>query len=304
MKKLIICNLLAGLIALMYSCGEQRPSVHLLHSTDVNFPSASAIEYYNNKLYLFGDDATYLLVLSTNHQLLDTITYWKEQVERIDKKDKPDIESSMLLQNEKGLAVVGLGSMSGEKRWSAVEYYPGDSSVSITSYYKPQDSFPGIQEINIEGSAGVNNTVVLANRANMKKPDNYLVFQKRDSSLETRKLILPKDKIVTGVSGLFYVKSKDILLLTASEEETNDAVSDGSIGESYLGIISNFSKKMNDTELSPDQFIKLSGVDRAFVKQKVESVCVEKEESGGLILHLVSDNDNGRSRIFKIRVEL
>ena len=288
----------------MYSCREYKPSVHLLHSTDINFPSASAIEYHNNKLYLFGDDATYLLVLSTNHQLLDTITYWKEQVERIDKKDKPDIESSMLLQNEKGLAIVGLGSMSGEKRWSAIKYIPEDSSASITSYFKPQDIFPGIEEINIEGSAVFNNTVILANRANMKKPDNYLVFQKRDNSLESHKLILPKDKIVTGVSGLFYVKSKDVLLLTSSEEETENAVSDGSIGESYLGIIYDFSKKMNDVELRPDQFIKLSGVDKAFIKQKVESVCVEKEESNELILHLVSDNDNGRSKIFKIRLEL
>ena len=106
------------------------------------------------------------------------------------------------------------------------------------------------------------------------------------------------------MSGLFYVKSKDVLLLTSSEEETENAVSDGSIGESYLGIIYDFSKKMNDVELRPDQLIKLSGVDKAFIKQKVESVCVEKEESNELILHLVSDNDNGRSKIFKIRLEL
>ena len=95
-----------------------------------------------------------------------------------------------------------------------------------------------------------------------------------------------------------------MLLLTASEEETKDAINDGMIGESYLGIIKRFSKRLNDTTLKPDQFIKLSDIHPEFSRQKIESVCAEKPGTDELILHLVADNDNGKSRIFKMRFPL
>ncbi|HEY0042847.1 MAG TPA: hypothetical protein VGB71_19370, partial [Flavisolibacter sp.] len=62
--------------------------------------------------------------------------------------------------------------------------------------------------------------------------------------------------------------------------------------------------KMNAGEFAPDQYVKLSSIDQAFAEQKVESVCVEKVMSNELLLHLVADNDNGSSNLFKLRIKL
>ncbi|HEY0059759.1 MAG TPA: hypothetical protein VGB56_11540, partial [Flavisolibacter sp.] len=64
----------------------------------------------------------------------------------------------------------------------------------------------------------------------------------------------------------------------------------------------NFSRKMFRKKLSPDQLIKLSGVDAAFAGQKVESVCVQRTSEKGLTLFLAADNDNGQSRLFKLQL--
>ena len=286
------------------SCGKKSPSLELLNSTQLNFPSGSGIEFYNNKLYLFGDDAPYLLVLSTTYRQLDSISYWPGQPERIPKNIKPDIESAMIVQKNGKAVLAGIGSMSDSTRWKVIEYNLSTSRLDTLSYFQRQVHFPLVQQTNVEGTAVVNKTIVLANRANMSTPFNFLLFWGENKSLSTKKLNLPGNRIVAGVSGLYYVKEKDLLLITASEEETASTTLDGAIGESYLGWISNFSAKMNEQELKPDHFRKLNDVNAAFSRQKVESVCVEKVEEKELILHLVADNDNGRSRLFKIRLTL
>jgi hypothetical protein len=42
-----------------------------------DFPSGSAIEFYNNHLYLVGDDATQLLVLDPSYKKVDSIELFK-----------------------------------------------------------------------------------------------------------------------------------------------------------------------------------------------------------------------------------
>jgi len=111
-------------------------------------------------------------------------------------------------------------------------------------------------------------------------------------------------KNVIGLSGLYYINDKDLLLFTASEEDTPNATQDGVIGNSYLGYIKKFSEKMTASTLHPDKMITLTDIDPVFKKQKVESVCVEKIVGNSAIVHLASDNDNGQSMLFKTRLIL
>jgi hypothetical protein len=53
--------------------------------------------------------------------------------------------------------------------------------------------------------------------------------------------------------------------------------------------------------VQPDWMINLSSVSEEFKKQKIESVCVEKMANSEAILHLAADNDNGESRLFKMK---
>jgi uncharacterized protein YjiK len=84
-----------------------------------------------------------------------------------------------------------------------------------------------IDEVNIEGVASTKEAIIFANRANIKNPINHLIFTASSfpdtaasSSTIIRKLILPNNKYVAGVSGLAYDAGNDLLLFTASTEAT------------------------------------------------------------------------------------
>ncbi len=288
----------------MFSCQNEKPTIQFITSKELSFPSASAIEFYNNKLYVFGDDAPYLLVLSPNYQVLDSIGYWAQKVDRISKDEKPDIESAVIIDSGGKPVLYGIGSMSDTERWNVLAYHPAKSSITTTAFFSPGTTFPQIDAINIEGSCLVNNTLILSNRANLSNPVNYLLFWNQRDRVISKKIVLPPGKIAGGVSGLYYVKEKDILLFTASEEETASTTKDGAIGESYLGWIQGFSKKMNASEFKPDAYLELSDANKVFSKQKIESVCAENIYGNEMTLHLAADNDDGSSTLFKVKLHL
>lgn len=308
--RFIICSLLAGTIVSINSCKEQEITVQLLTSKVLqHFPSASAIEFHDNKFYVFGDDASYLLVLDTNYLMVDSISYLRDTAYRISKDVKPDIEASTLLNFGDQTYLYGFGSMSTKKR-KLVYAFPLDSLKGFIKTNYSTGTSNKIKEWNIEGAAFVNDQLLFVNRANQTNKDNYIILETfisnkpKDSVLKILKIDLPQKQLVAGVSGLHYISEMDLLLFTASEENTPNAYEDGAIGNSYLGFIKNFSKKMFRNSVKPDGFINLSASNSAFKNQKIESVCLQSIIDNKLMLHLVSDNDNGQSSIFKLQVAL
>jgi hypothetical protein len=308
--RFIIYSLLAGTIVSINSCKDQEITVQLLTSKVLpHFPSASAIEFHDNKFYVFGDDASYLLVLDTNYLMVDSISFFKDTAFRISKDAKPDIEASTLLNFGDQTYLYGFGSMSKENR-KLVYAFPLDSLKGFIKTNYSTGTSNKIKEWNIEGAAFVNDQLLFVNRANQTNKDNYIIVETfisnkpKDSVLKILKIDLPQNQLVAGVSGLHYIPETDLLLFTASEENTPNAYEDGAIGNSYLGFIKNFSKKMFRNSVKPDGFINLSASNSAFKNQKIESVCLQSIIDNKLMLHLVSDNDNGQSRIFKLQVAL
>ncbi len=297
-------------MVLINSCKEKDPELQLLSSQLLPyFSSASAIECYNNQLYIFGDDASYLLVLDTNYVIVDSITYFADTAHRIAKEIKPDIEAATLLTFSDQTYLYGFGSMSNNNR-KIVYSFPVDSlNGFIKTNYAPRRSNQ-IKQWNIEGAAFVKDQLLLVNRANTTNKNNYLLLEtfiankSKDSTSRAIKIDLPQQQNVIGASGLYYIDERDLLLFTASEEDTPNAFDDGIIGNSYLAVIKDFSKKMFRNSIAPDVLINLTNVNATFKQQKIESVCLEKIIGNNMILHLVADNDNGQSSIFKIRLTL
>lgn len=281
-----------------------QTSLKLLAQKTLAFPSASGIEFYKDKLYIFGDNATNLLILSADYAQSDSVDYWRGSETVIEKEDKPDIESAMIVTRDKEPVLYGVGSMSDRKRWRVFEFSLDDLTFKKTHFFKKEDLLSGLQEVNIEGSAEVGPTVVLCNRANDKTKQNHLLFWNWKDSLITKEISLPKSIKTAGMSGLYYVKEKDLLLFTASEEATANAVADGEIGDSYLGWITEFSTKMTQPAFIPDGYLPLGKASKALARQKIESVCVEKVSGNHYILHLVADNDNNQSHLFKLELTL
>ena len=94
-----------------------------------------------------------------------------------------------------------------------------------------------------------------------------------------------------------------MLLFTASTEATTSANMDGAIGDSYLGMINNFSKKTKQKDIAPDKLINLSQ-QLGIGHQKLEGLTVERSTNSSLQLHIVADNDDGKSIIYKVLLTL
>ncbi len=285
-------------------CAEKQPSLQLIASQTLDFPSASAIEFFEGNLYLFGDNAPHFLVLSPSYQLIQKIPYWPDTSAVISKDEKPDIESALIIEKDGKAVLVGIGSLSGEHRWPAYEWSLGNDSAKKTRLFPDSVQFTGIKEINIEGSTAVGNTIVFCNRANLTTKTNHLIFLENGTVIAVKEIRLPNAGGVAGLSGLFYVKEKDLLLFTASEEATFNAMDDGEIGESYIGWIRNFSSARKDTVIQASGMLNLSSFAPAFKGQKIEGVCAESVKSNLYRLHLVADNDDGRSGIFTVDLQL
>ncbi len=313
MKKWRTCSLLAITI-LSIQNKVYAQEIELLKSTHLPFyPSASTLEYYNNRLYVIGDDAPQMLVLDKEHQLVDSLLLFKNKGKRIGKDQKPDLEASVLVAKNNKPCIVAFSSFSGPERNKVLMIYlPGPHQQKL--HFKAANvQLPpiAVKELNIEGAAYVGDKLVFSNRANDTHKDNDLILLDYDAQKgigkKTPMLIpiqLPDAGDVIGMSGLSYVKEKDILLFTASTENTDNAYSDGDIGASYVGYIYGFSKKLSSTSIKADGLLNLTTVLGETGPQKIEAIAVEDVQNDALIIHLAADNDNGESYLFKARLKL
>lgn len=278
-----------------------------------DFPSASALEWQDGKLYVIGDDATHILVLDGDYNPLEKITLFPSEEKRIPKKVKPDLEAATIIniETEPFLLLVGSGSKDAERdviKLVALKENHDIKTYATTNFFT-QARKAGIVEINIEGAAVFGSQILLANRGNKTNPGSLLIkapvhFWENVNSdnIVVSQLILPD--AAAGISGLEADGQNDLLLFTASKEETLNAFDDGTIGDSFIGWVSHFSNKINDAEIMPDTFINLTGSHPSFQGKKIESICLESAVGNVLTIHLCADNDDGESTLFKISVEL
>jgi hypothetical protein len=298
------------------------PAIELLKTTFLNgFPSGSAINYYDDRLYLIGDDANHLLVLDKDHRQLNSIRLFNHQTKRIPKAKKPDFETAAIINIHDKTQLLILGSASTEARKQAllvplVNRMPDVKQLVKLSFYNEafltELKVIGIKEMNVEGSTVMNDYFLISNRGNLTNPVNHIIFINKDFLQTQKNLSLcmsaltppPSVKGFAGVSELCYIGSKDMLFCTLSSEETANTYDDGAIGDSYVGWINHFSKKVGQPNIAFDEIINLSGVHQSFEKEKIEGICAEAVHDDHLIMHLVADNDKGQTRLFKIRVLL
>lgn len=78
-----------------------------------DFPSGSGIEFFNDKIYLVGDDAKDILVTNKNWKLIEIINLFPSETYRIHKKLKADFEATTIIQvdNIPFLLILGSGSI-------------------------------------------------------------------------------------------------------------------------------------------------------------------------------------------------
>jgi hypothetical protein len=290
------------------SCGRKN-NMSDLQIKKLDYPSASSIEYYDGKLYLMGDDATKLLVLDTNLNIVDSIPIISYPENRIPKNIKPDLEASAL--NADNLFLFGSGALSPYRNfaWKHNLKTKDNDTINLEPLYLKAKSL-GIEQINIEGACFVSGKLLFSNRGNKGYPHNHLIiadekFLDNDSNFQI--FIIPfaaqKDTAsFKGISGLCYAKESDMLIMTVSTEDTRNSYTDGTIGKSYLWIINNISTKITNRALGTKRVIDLEYIDSRFKGQKIEAATVLKETDKLIYLALVADNDDGGSTVFKMSI--
>jgi len=313
MKRWFAFRLMVFLISLTIN-NVHAQKVELIKTTLLaHYPSASGISYYKDKLYVIGDDARHLMVLDTTHQAIDSVLLFPGNTYRIPWDKKPDMESLFIGKRSRKQYLIVLPSFSSPIR-NKIGLVPLENirQTTIKEWQHPDPKLKalGIEETNIEGSTMVGNKILASNRANLSQRNNYLLLipSKSKGIKKMRgwsKIIctLPGINGVIGISGLEYIKEKDLLLFTASTEATTSANMDGEIGDSYLGLIYNFSKKTKQKSIVPDELINLSQ-QLQIGHQKLEGLTAEPSFNATFKLHIVADNDDGRSIIYKVLLTL
>ena len=287
-----------------------------------DFPSGSSINYRDGKFYVIGDDSSNILILDADYNKIDSVRLFDFAEKRIPKADKIDLEGSAILEidGRDHLLIVGSASRKNRKRIILIPFSGAgldvktlDHAVIKTKDFIKRIRSNGIEEINLEGVSLFHNDIILANRGNRTNPNNHLIITDKDfwtrqdqAKLLIVKLMLPdKDHLkVLGLSELCYIESLDILFVTLTSEATDNAYDDGAIGNSFIGWITHASHKLQSPELTLENIVDLTAVDDLFKNEKIEGICPEVITPGELTLHLVSDNDAGESRLFKIKMVL
>jgi len=277
------------------------------------------MNYRDGILYLIGDDAHSILMLDKDYNEISTLQLFEYPGKRIPKSIKSDTEASAFITLRGNDYLLIVGSASREQREVVILIPLGESqlpktqasTVSVKTFID-RLRLQGIVELNIEGATTIPNMLVLSNRGNTKNITNHIILTTADFWEQQDRAnitILPIEigvptEDILGISEICYENNTDTFLISFSSENTDNAYDDGTIGTSYLGWIGNFTKKINSPQLTVDHIVNLVDVHPEFAGEKIEGLCVESSTTQGMVIHLVSDNDNGQSKLFKVSVKI
>jgi hypothetical protein len=284
------------------------------HHLIPRFPSASSVVYYDEKLYVIGDDSRNIHVLDREYNTSDSIKLFESEDRRIPRDRKADIESAILMKGcRKKLVLFGSGSAPERKRILIItppkKNHKENIEIRVGRFYELLA--PSAGPVNIEAAGRVGPTIVFGNRLTKGHANHFLAGHVRSvlngklDALRHTVLTIPDTvKNAPGISDMFYLKSMKTLWLTFSSEETNNPLEDGAIGDSYIGWISNFDDKLKHSHIALDGLMNLRISDARFNGEKIEGICVEEVSGTRITAHLVSDNDDGKSTIFKVEIRI
>lgn len=281
-----------------------------------NIHSASGIELYKNRIYIVGDDAGWLYVLDKKYNELEKIPLLKRRKLKnatIPKKKKPDFEAMTFVKygGENILLIFGSGSKR-IKRDKLFAVYPDRGNevneYSLTRFYDfINDRKRRGSELNIEGVAATADDIYFLKRRTAKTRNMYHCFnleqmmdylfkkrRKRPDNWWIGRFDLPAIKgIEAGISGATMI-SENKILFTASVEDTENAIDDGDILGSFVGI--------RDFKADTINALVLKKGNRT-LKLKMESVCILPTKGKTHHLLAVTDSDGGNSELLELELK-
>ncbi|MCB2377803.1 hypothetical protein LGH70_09435 [Hymenobacter sp. BT635] len=276
-------------------------------------PSASGIEIVGDTAYIIGDDSPFLysfaaqsLVAGATMTLFETAHFSSG---RIPKDRKPDLECLTAIPSgsgETGLLVLGSGATAAREQgfWVALPAGPGSATVQPVSlsrlYAALRQKLPAGVVLNLEAAAATATELLLFQRT-VGSTGGNIVFrlpllvtldalrhQGAVPAVQQQEYVLPTlQGKAAGFSGACTFENN--VFITASVEDTTDAIADGEVLGSFVGLLSAAQK-------NPLRLAHLQLPDGKPYRGKVESIVVRRALGAGRYeALLVTDDDAGGS---------
>ncbi|HEX8549144.1 MAG TPA: hypothetical protein VF691_19425 [Cytophagaceae bacterium] len=299
-----------------------------------NIPSASGVEVINGIIYIIGDDSPYLYCLDHNLKLLEKIELFVSSdfaSGRIPKNMKQDLECMTRIDIQ-GLPYIFIaGSGANENRevgyliklptkYNKKHIVKAIDLHGLYSLLRSNNEISAVGVINLEAAACNKNHFYLFNRGSLETSNVVLEFNLEEFIvflMENEELV-PFPKLIhlhlpelRGMKAGFSGASCDgkYLYVTASVENTSNAIDDGEVIGSFLGIY-----EINETTYLrgdlPHSIGKQLSMNLLKDKEdvylgKVESITIlHKEEENVYSAVAVTDDDLGGSEILMLELRL
>lgn len=293
------------LLLLFMGCKPEKMKFEISKKEELKgIPSASAIEFASQDIYVIGDDSPWLFKLNSKLEIQDKFQLLPERSlpdSIYEKVVKPDFEAICSVDSTgKNLLIFGSGSKSPE-RDIVVEILLSEKILTkeydLVKFYEHLRTSANLsaEELNIEGAEVVDDQLYLLNRG------RNLVFRyalvdfmnhiKGNGKLPEPEVLdfeLPKiNGIEAGFSGVSYLPNIHALLFTATVEDTANWIDDGEVLGSFLGVIpiKDLGKNKRPKAIAIEQYGEI-------LKIKVESATVLPTVKEGVAeVLLVTDSD-------------
>ena len=273
-------------------------------------PSASGVEIIGPVAYVIGDDSPYLYLLDAGTlAVLSRVRLFATDAfgsGRLPKATKPDLEAMVALtwpSGQAGVLVLGSGSTPArEVGWFVPVTGHAPQRVNLAPLYAAlRAHLPAGTVLNLEAAAATETELLLFQRT-VGRADAALLFALPLAETlvfltspapaappAARPLVfeLPLiDGCAAGFSGATFADGQ--LFVSASVEDTADAVLDGEVLGSFVGVV--------DVAARTATFARLAWADGRAYHGKVEGLAVRRQLAAGHFeLLLVTDDDAGGS---------
>lgn len=282
-------------------------------------PSASGIEILGPVAYVIGDDSPYLYLLdAATLAVLSRVALFETDAfgtGRIPKATKPDLEAMAALtwpNGQAGVLVLGSGSTPArEVGWFVSVTGNAPLRVDLGPLCRQlRAQLPAGVALNLEAAATTDTELLLFQRT-VGRADAALLFVlplaetlvfltsptgATPPAVHQLVFELPLiDGCPAGFSGATFVDGR--LFVSASVENTADAVLDGAVLGSFIGVV--------DVAAHTATFAQLAWADGRAYHGKVEGLAVRQQLADGQFeLLLVTDDDAGGSTAATAHLQL
>ncbi len=276
--------------------------------------SASAVEVFDDRIYIAGDNINFIYLYSKNFFLIDRIKLFTDaDFEEQNKPVKKDWEAMSVItapQRNPKLLLIGSGSKKVTRDYAILLNLSSRKINNVEHWPRFYDAVrqmlkPG-EELNIEGLAQVKDHLVLLNRGNLNTgnavfiTDVSAVFQYTNviHRIESAPLDIAETK--AGFTGAYYLEETDTLFYTAAAELTVNAYNDGKVLGSAVGYFSNVSQRLKENSWVPDAQVAFNNV----LEGKVESLTLLRKIDNKYVFLVVTDNDGVPGSMYQLLIEL